>query len=80
MRCVRGLKDANGKSMFAVKHRGIHSEIVMDHEVCANITDEMAQKAMDICPVGVILRKEVGSVSRLAPASMINSRLDMNLK
>lgn len=60
MRCVRGLKDANGKNMFAVKHRGIHSEIVMDHEVCANITDEMAQKAMDTCPVGVILKKEVG--------------------
>jgi [NiFe] hydrogenase diaphorase moiety small subunit len=60
MRCVRGLKDANGKSMFAVKYRGIHSEVVMDHEVCADITDEMAQKAMDTCPVGVILRKEVG--------------------
>lgn len=60
MRCVRGLKDADGKSMFAVKHRGVHSEIVMDHEVCANITDEMAQKAMDTCPVGVIIRKEIG--------------------
>lgn len=60
MRCVRGMKDANGKSMFAVKYRGIHSEIVIDHEVCANISDEMAQKAMDICPVGVIIKKEKG--------------------
>lgn len=60
LRCVRGLKDASGKSMFAIKHRGIHSEIVIDHEVCANITDEMAQKAMDICPVGVIIRKGKG--------------------
>jgi len=60
MRCVRGLKDANGKSMFAMTKRGIHTEIVMDHEVCANITDEMALKAMEICPVGVIIKKEKG--------------------
>ncbi|MCK9255705.1 MAG: 2Fe-2S iron-sulfur cluster binding domain-containing protein [Bacteroidales bacterium] len=60
MRCVRGLKDEQGKSMFAVKYRGIHAEIIMDEEVCANISDEMAQKAMDICPVGVIIKKEVG--------------------
>jgi [NiFe] hydrogenase diaphorase moiety small subunit len=24
------------------------------------MTDEMAQKAMDICPVGCILKKEIG--------------------
>ncbi len=60
MRCVRGLKDENDKAMFAIKYRGIHAEIIMDELVCANITDEMAQKAMDICPVGVIIKKEVG--------------------
>lgn len=60
LRCVRGLKDENGKSLFAIKHRGVHSEIVMDHEVCANISDEMAQKAMNTCPVGVIIKKEKG--------------------
>ncbi len=60
LRCVRGLKDENGKSLFALRKRGIHAEVVIDHEVAANISDELAQKAMDICPVGVILRKEVG--------------------
>lgn len=60
LRCVRGIKDENGKSLFALKNRGVHAEIVIDHEVAANISDELAQKAMDICPVGVILRKGVG--------------------
>jgi [NiFe] hydrogenase diaphorase moiety small subunit len=60
MRCVRGLKDANGQSMFAMKYRGVHAEIVIDHAVCANISEEMAMKAMNICPVGVIIRKEKG--------------------
>lgn len=59
-RCVRGLKDENGKSLFALRERGAHTEVVIDHEVAANISDEMAQKAMDLCPVGVILRKEIG--------------------
>jgi [NiFe] hydrogenase diaphorase moiety small subunit len=60
LRCIRGLKAENGKSLFALKHRGVHSEVVIDHEVAANISDEKAQEAMDICPVGVILKKEVG--------------------
>jgi [NiFe] hydrogenase diaphorase moiety small subunit len=60
LRCVRGLKDENGKSLFAIKQRGVHAEIVIDHEVAANISDEIAQKAMDICPVGVIIKKEIG--------------------
>ncbi len=60
LRCIRGLKAENGKSLFALKNRGVHSEVVIDHEVAADISDELAQKAMDICPVGVILRKEKG--------------------
>ncbi len=60
LRCVRGLFDENGKRLFGIKQRGVHAEVVIDHAVAANISDEMAQKAMNICPVGVILKKEIG--------------------
>jgi [NiFe] hydrogenase diaphorase moiety small subunit len=59
-RCIKVLKDKEGRSMFAFKNRGNHIKVVIDHEVCKDITDEMAQKAMDTCPVGSIIRKEKG--------------------
>ncbi len=34
--------------------------IEVDHELAAGMGEEQAQKAMDICPVGSILKKEVG--------------------
>jgi len=32
----------------------------VDPRLVAELTDEMALKAMEVCPVGSILRKEVG--------------------
>jgi len=59
-RCIRVIKDQQGRHIFAFKGRGKNLQINMDKKLAANITDEVAQKAMDICPVGCILRKEVG--------------------
>lgn len=59
-RCVRIIKDAEGRSIFAFKGRGKTLEINMDKKLAATMSDELAQKAMDICPVGCILKKEVG--------------------
>lgn len=59
-RCIRTLKDEEGRSMFAFKNRGNRIMINPDHELIDKMTDEMAQKAMDTCPVGSILKKEKG--------------------
>lgn len=59
-RCIRAIKDKKGRSLFALKGRGYRGEVVMDIKLAAGISDEQAQKAMDICPVGSIIRKEVG--------------------
>jgi len=61
-RCVRMIKDEQGRSYFAFKGRGNHLEINIDKKLAANISEEMAQKAMEICPVGAILRKEIGFI------------------
>lgn len=61
-RCVRLIKDQEGRSIFAFKGRGHSLEINIDRKLAAGISDELAQKAMDICPVGAILRKEVGFI------------------
>jgi len=62
-RCVRVIKDESGKNIFAFKNRGNKLEINIDKKLAANISDAVAQKAMDICPVGCIIRKEIGFVT-----------------
>ena len=59
-RCIRGIKDKKGRNLFTLKRRGYRGEVVMDLKLAAGISDDLAQKAMDICPVGSIIRKEVG--------------------
>jgi len=59
-RCIRMIKDEKGRGYFAFKYRGKDLEISMDKELAKNMSEELAQEAMDICPVGAILRKEVG--------------------
>ena len=59
-RCVRSvIKD--DKHVFAFNSRGgekLHIEI--DTELASQLTEAEAQDAMDICPVGAILKKERG--------------------
>lgn len=59
-RCVRLVKDTDGKNIFAFRNRGAKLEINMDLKLAENMTDEMAQKAMEVCPVGAIIRKGKG--------------------
>lgn len=62
-RCIRGvIKD--GKHVFAFSRRGGHHlHVVMDHELASSLTEEEAIQAMDICPVGAIIKKERGYYS-----------------
>lgn len=59
-RCIRGIKNAEGKSIFAFGKRGARVEINIDRDTSKDMSDELAQKSMDICPVGAILRKKKG--------------------
>jgi [NiFe] hydrogenase diaphorase moiety small subunit len=59
-RCIRAIKTADGKNFFAFKKRGHKLTISIDPSLADQITDELAQKAADICPVGALLKKEVG--------------------
>ena len=60
LRCVRGVTSADGKKVFGLVMRGGHAQISMDNELAAQLSDADALKAMELCPVGAILRKEVG--------------------
>lgn len=59
-RCIRSVKK-DGKAVFAYNSRGgEHLHVVMDIELASQLTEQEAQEAMDICPVGAILKKEQG--------------------
>ena len=59
-RCI-GTVTKDGKNVFAFSNRGgEHLHIVMDHALASQLSEQEAQAAMDLCPVGAILRKEQG--------------------
>ncbi len=59
-RCIRGIQDEKGRTIFAYQKRSNHVEIGIDPKLGKELTDETAQKAMDICPVGALLVREKG--------------------
>ncbi len=59
-RCIRAIKDDEGRSIFAYKRRSNRVEISIDPKIGKNISDETALKAMDVCPVGALLIREKG--------------------
>ncbi len=61
-RCIRVIKDEEGKNIYAFKKRGHKVEILVDPEATGKFTDELAEKSMEICPVGAILVKEKGFI------------------
>ncbi len=82
-RCVRTIKSKDGKSIFAIKGRGYKAMINIDYELAATMTDEEAQKAMENCPVGSILKKERGYVdpigSRKFDTKPIGSEIEQSV-
>ena len=81
-RCIRTvIKD--GKNVFAFNGRGgEHLHVVMDGELASQLTEEEAQEAMEICPVGAILKKGQGYIvpigERKFDISPIGSDIEKN--
>lgn len=59
-RCMKTIKTENGERYFAFNKRGNELEVVLDVELGKEMTDELAKLAMENCPVGSIIYKEVG--------------------
>ncbi len=59
-RCIKAIKDEKGRSYFAYQNRGNKLEVILDKKMGKEIPDALAHKAMDTCPVGSIIYKELG--------------------
>ncbi len=60
LRCVRGVRTKDGRKVFATVDRSSRVTIELDRKLAARLSEAEARRAMDICPVGAILRKETG--------------------
>ncbi len=60
--CVRASSEVDRKNVFALSGRGIGKHLVVNAESgrLADTAIAATDKAVDVCPVGVILRKRVG--------------------
>jgi len=59
-RCIRAIKDDQGRSFFAFRKRGHKLEISIDHTMDDLLTSDVADRAVAICPTGALLKKERG--------------------
>jgi [NiFe] hydrogenase diaphorase moiety small subunit len=60
-RCVRASRDLDGKSVFGFTGRGPSRRVAVSSSARLAGTDlEATDEAVDVCPVGAILRKRVG--------------------
>jgi [NiFe] hydrogenase diaphorase moiety small subunit len=59
-RCIKTIKDEDGKHYFAYQNRGYDLEVVLDKELGQKMSRELAELAMENCPVGSIILKEKG--------------------
>ncbi|MEW5739308.1 MAG: 2Fe-2S iron-sulfur cluster-binding protein [Myxococcota bacterium] len=60
--CVRASSEVDGKSVFALSGRGITKHLIVNAE-SGKLGDtelSVSDKAVEVCPVGVILRKRKG--------------------
>jgi [NiFe] hydrogenase diaphorase moiety small subunit len=60
--CVRASRDVDGKNVFSLGGRGLGKHLIVNAESgrLADTDAAVDDKAMSVCPVGVILRKREG--------------------
>jgi [NiFe] hydrogenase diaphorase moiety small subunit len=60
--CIRASSEVDAKHVFALSGRGIKKHLIVNAESgrLADTDIAVTDKAMEVCPVGVILRKRVG--------------------
>ena len=63
--CVRASAEVDGKHVFALAGRGVTKHLIVDAESgrLADTDIAVTDKAVQVCPVGVILKKRVGFVT-----------------
>ncbi|MBU2554112.1 MAG: (2Fe-2S)-binding protein [Bacteroidetes bacterium] len=59
-RCIKTIKDEQGRHYFAFKERGHKLEVILDEQMGKEMSRALARKAMENCPVGSIIYKEIG--------------------
>ena len=60
--CVRASRDVDGKNVFALSGRGIRTHLIVNAKSgrLADTDVTLEDKALHVCPVGVMLRKDKG--------------------
>jgi [NiFe] hydrogenase diaphorase moiety small subunit len=60
--CVRASRDADGKNVFAIGGRGIHSRLIVNSASGRLADTDLAagDRAVRVCPTGALLRKRQG--------------------
>ena len=60
--CVHASRDVDGKNVFVLSGRGIHTRLIVNAQsgLLADTNFSATDKAASVCPVGVIIKKRTG--------------------
>jgi len=61
-RCVRAVLAEDDKNVFGFLNRSQHVSLAKDPALAARLSEDQARRAMEVCPTGALLRKQVGFV------------------
>lgn len=79
-RCIRTVTK-EGKNVFAFEGRGgQHLHVKMDAGLANKLTEEEALEAMEVCPVGAILKKERGYYSPIGQRKYDNQPIGSDIE
>jgi [NiFe] hydrogenase diaphorase moiety small subunit len=59
-RCIRSIKAPDGRAVFGMLGRSRGARIDKDPVLLDKLSEDEARRAMDLCPVGTIIRKGIG--------------------
>jgi len=79
-RCVRASQDVDGKHVFDFAGRGAHKHIVVDAEKLANTDAAVTDKALDVCPVGSLMKKRVGFATPVGQRKYDNTPIGSDIE
>ncbi len=79
-RCVRASQDVDGKHVFDFAGRGTHKHIVVDAEKLANTDAAVTDKALDVCPVGSLVKKRVGFATPVGQRKYDNTPIGSDIE
>lgn len=79
-RCARSIKTEDGRNFFAFANRAQDIRIQFNSDMENELTDELLDKAVEVCPVGAIIKKGQGFIEPIGTRKYDNEPIGSDIE